>query len=191
MESSWTWGWAIRNIIAELLMPPTIWIILGLLFLIFLRNKRKIQSLMIGFMFALIWITSTEFFSQNLYQFTDLWMHWPKPFDFASLNTPQNKEDLGQSFNQDKINKRTNQAQNNSQLNEVFDNRKINKINKPEITPQLNLNNMAFDPQGIVILGGGVRSGAIELPQYQNQDVSKEQKKQTIALRSKLLKESK
>jgi hypothetical protein len=43
MESSWTWGWAIRNVIAELLMPPTFWIVLGLIFLIFLRNKRRIQ----------------------------------------------------------------------------------------------------------------------------------------------------
>ena len=34
--------------------------------------------------------------------------------------------------------------------------------------------NQGLSPQAIVILGGGVRRGALDLPQYQNQDVSKE-----------------
>jgi len=138
MESTWNFVWAARNILAGLLIPPSLWIVLGLIFLIALRRHKKIQTTLIGFMFIMIWVTSTTVFSQNLYQHTYRWMKWPKPLDVAHIPAFRN-ETLHQK----------NSTQFDSQDSQV-------------------------KPQAIVILGGGVRNGAIELPQYLYQDVSKE-----------------
>ena len=110
MQPTWTYSWLIRNIVAELMMPPAIWMVLIVL--------------------AMIWITSTTAFSQWFYQANDLWMHWPAPFDLTKLQEDQ-------------------------------------KMTQSKNLPQA--------PKAIVILGGGVRAGAIDVPNYQNQDVSKEE----------------
>jgi uncharacterized SAM-binding protein YcdF (DUF218 family) len=166
MESSWTWGWALRNIIAELLMPPTIWIVLGLFFLIFLRKRRKMQSIMIGLMFAFIWITSTTVFSQNFYQFADQWMHWPKPLDLVSLISEKTKKEGSKEMNE---------HQSTSQLeNKANPTLKNQEKTEPTQTKDKSLNKNNLEPKAIVILGSGIRNGATELPQYEFQDVSKE-----------------
>ena len=131
MHETWTYSWAIRNIIAELLTPPGIWILLALFAGIFFRKSSKIKTTLIGLSFAMIWITSTNAFSQWLYQVSDHWMHWPEPLPFSELL--KQKESL-----------------NNTQS---------------DIQPK---------NQAIVILGGGIRAGAKEIPEYQNQDVSSE-----------------
>ena len=131
MENTWTWSWAIRNIVAELLMPPGIWILLALFAWIFFRKSRKIKTTLIGLSFAMIWITSTNVFSQWFFQVSDHWMHWSEPLEF----TERVKQE---------------QSLNNTQS-------EIQEKN-----------------QAIVILGGGIRAGAKEIPEYQNQDVSSE-----------------
>jgi len=131
MHETWTYSWAIRNIIAELLMPPSIWILLALFAWIFFRKSSKIKTTLIGLSFAMIWITSTTAFSQWFFQLSDHWMHWPAPFPFTELA----------------------------------------KQEEPLKNPQ---SNMSSNNQAIVILGGGIRAGAKEIPEYQNQDVSPE-----------------
>jgi uncharacterized SAM-binding protein YcdF (DUF218 family) len=153
MESTWTWSWAFRNIVAELLMPPILWISFGLFFLILLRNRRKIQFTLIGFMFVLLSTTSSIFFSQMVCQMTDPWMHWPQPLDLASLKThPSHSISLEEHSSLPT-------SQHNAQALQQ-------SIVKPE--------NQGLNPQAIVILGGGVRRGALDLMQYQKQDVTNE-----------------
>jgi uncharacterized SAM-binding protein YcdF (DUF218 family) len=123
----WTWIWAIRNIVAELLMPPGIWVVLGLLFLFLMRAKPKLQKIGIALCFGMVWLTSTTLFANILVSVTDPWMYWPKPIDFNRLSKVESK---------------------------VQDSRGL--------------------PQAIVILGGGVRHGAIDRGGYKNQDLSKE-----------------
>jgi len=136
-----------------MLMPPMIWILLGIFFLIFLRNKRIIQTILLGLTLLMIGISSSVFFSQNVYQMTDRWMHWPQPLDLASLKLhPSHPISLEEHSS----------LPTSQQTSKVFQ----QSIVKPE--------NQALSPQAIVILGGGVRRGAIDIPQYQNQDVSKE-----------------
>jgi uncharacterized SAM-binding protein YcdF (DUF218 family) len=130
MHETWTYSWAIRNIIAELLMPPGIWILLALFVWIFFRKSSKIKTTLIGFSFAMIWITSTTAFSQWFYRVSDYWMHWPQPIELLEL---------------------------------VKQEEFLNKI-------QVNIE----QKKAIVILGGGIRAGAKEIPEYQNQDVSSE-----------------
>lgn len=153
MESTWTWSWAFRNIVAELLMPPMLWISFGLFFLIFLRNRRKIQFTLVGFMFLLLGLTSSTFFSQMVYQMTDRWMAWPKPLDLASLKIHPSHSIL---------------------LEEHLSLPKSQQIPQALQQSVVKAENQALSPQAIVILGGGVRRGALDLPQYQNQDVSLE-----------------
>jgi hypothetical protein len=85
MNETWTYSWAIRNVIAELLMPPSIWILLALFAWIFFRKQSKIKTTLIGLSFVMIWITSTIAFSQWFFQVSDHWMHWPAPLPFTEL----------------------------------------------------------------------------------------------------------
>ena len=127
MHETWTYSWAIRNIIAELLMPPSIWIALALFALIFFRKPSKLKTTLIGVSVVMIWMTSTTAFSQWFYKVSDHWMHWTQPINLTELA----KQEKSQSaFKQ--------------------------------------------NHQAIVILGGGIRAGAKEIPEYQNQDVSSE-----------------
>lgn len=135
--NTWTWSWAIRNLVAELIMPPGIWIAIGLAALILFRKRRRIQAISVGLCFAMIWLTSTTFFAHFLVRATDAWMHWPTPVDIRSLPKA--------SINRD--------------------------INKQQSTEKLG---SAQGPQVIVILGGGRRKAALDNPEYQFQDVSKE-----------------
>jgi len=125
MHETWTYSWAIRNIIAELLMPPSIWIALALFALIFFRKPSKLKTTLIGFSVLMIWVTSTTAFSQWFYQVSDHWMHWPAPLQFTELS----------------------------------------KLEEPQ-------SNIQQKNKAIVILGGGIRAGAKEIPENQNQDVS-------------------
>jgi uncharacterized SAM-binding protein YcdF (DUF218 family) len=131
MHETWTYAWAIRNIIAELLMPPGIWIVLAGCAILFFRKMPKLKNSVIIFSLAMIWVTSTTAFSQWFYQVSDHWMHWPAPLQLTELTKQE-------------------QSINNAQAN---------------IEPK---------NQAIVILGGGIRAGAKEIPEYQNQDVSPE-----------------
>ncbi len=127
MTETWTASWAIRNIIAELLMPPGIWIMLGLGGLIFFRHKQRLKNLTLGIALVMIWVTSTSVFSHWLVNITEPFMQWPKPLNFQTLCQSKGCEEW-----------------------------------------------VKGKKSAIVILGGGVRRGAMDTPQYLNQDVTPE-----------------
>jgi len=128
--TTWSFTWALRNLIAELLMPPGIWIVLIALVFIFLNKYKKSQKAVVLLAVAMIWVTSTNFAAIQLTNIADHFMHWPKPLDFRDIKS-------------------------------VIVIRNINSIHESDNKAQV-----------IVILGGGRRKGAIDVPQYQNQDVS-------------------
>jgi len=124
MHETWSYSWAIRNIIAELLMPPGIWILMaGIAFIVF-QHRKKLKTIALVLPLLMLWITSTTVFSQQFAKLADNYLHWPAPVQLEDI-----KSALQQS-NQESI--------------------------------------------AIVILGGGVRRGALDNGKYQNQDVSKE-----------------
>ena len=124
MHETWSYSWVIRNIIAELLMPPGIWILMAGIVLIAFQYRKKLQTIALFLPLVMIWITSTTVFSQQFARLADNYLHWPAPVQL---------EDIKSALQQSK---------------------------QEAIT--------------IVILGGGVRRGALDNGQYQNQDVSKE-----------------
>jgi uncharacterized SAM-binding protein YcdF (DUF218 family) len=115
---TWTVIWAFRNLAAELLMPPSIWILLIALSTICFNQYKKFQKWLIILATIMIWITSTNYFAVQLTNMAGQFMHWPKPLDLSTINKQEKKA------------------------------------------------------QAIVILGGGRRKGAKEVPEYQSQDVS-------------------
>lgn len=139
---TWTYEWAVRNLLAQLLMPPGIW--LGLMLLaLFLFNKRELlQKALIVLSVLMIWLTSTNYFAVQLTHAVSSIITWTAPLDLKDLEkkliaNQSAKHSIKQSSNQ---NDQTNSSNRGSE-------------------------------QAIVILGGGRRGGAIEYPQYQNQDI--------------------
>jgi hypothetical protein len=124
MHETWSYSWAIRNFVAELLMPPGIWILMGGIVLIAFQHRKKLQTTVLFLPLIMLWITSTTVFSQQFVKFADHFLHWPAPVNLEDI-----KSALQQS-NQESI--------------------------------------------AIVILGSGVRRGALDNAHYQDQDVSKE-----------------
>ena len=124
MHETWSYSWAVKNIIAELLMPPGLWILMaGIAFIVF-QHRKKLQTIALFFPLFMLWITSTTVFSQQFTKFADNYLHWPPAVQLEDV------ESALQQSNQESI--------------------------------------------AIVILGGGVRRGALDNGQYQNQDVTKE-----------------
>lgn len=120
--NTWTWTWAIRKLVSELLMPPGIWVFIGIAAIFLMKRHKTFQKRVIFSCLLMIWITGTTAFANLLIQITDPIVNWPKPLI----------------------------------------------INNIDQIKQLN------PPQAIVILGGGKRRGAVELPEYGFNDVSKE-----------------
>lgn len=117
MTNHWTWDWVIRNLVAELLMPPGLWVLLILLAVFLLRRRVRWQALIIVLSALMIWVSSTKAFYWQLLKVSDGFMHWPAPYTTGSPVDPK---------------------------------------------------------AAIVILGGGRTKGALEYPQYGNQDLAKE-----------------
>lgn len=128
---TWMDAWAIRNLLAELLMPPGIWVALALLALFLLRKHRKSQKSIVVFSLIMAWVSSTLFFSIWLTKITNPVMHWPPPLHLSQLQ----------------------------------------KTLKLTHSDQVKIED---SPKAIVILSGGRRKGALDAPEYANQDISKE-----------------
>ncbi len=81
---TWSYSWAIRNLIAEFLMPPGIWLLIILVAIICIR-RICLKNTLIVFALIGIWISSTNFFAIQLVQWTDPWMSWAKPPNWVEL----------------------------------------------------------------------------------------------------------
>jgi uncharacterized SAM-binding protein YcdF (DUF218 family) len=82
---TWTLDWAIRNFIAELLMPPGIWILMSLGALFFLRHRQILQRTLLVFALMMIWVSSTPAFAAWFTHQMDAFLHWPKPVQISGL----------------------------------------------------------------------------------------------------------
>lgn len=135
---TWTYEWAVRNLLAQLLMPPGIWLLLIMLALFLLKKRELLQKFVSVLSVLMIWLTSTNYFAIQLTHALGSNISWSTPLDLIYLENKHITNQISkQSSNQ---NDETNSSSSGSE-------------------------------QSIVILGGGRRGGAIEYPQYQNQDI--------------------
>jgi uncharacterized SAM-binding protein YcdF (DUF218 family) len=127
---TWTYEWAMRNLIAQLLMPPGIWLWLIVLPLFLLKKRELLQKSLIIFSVLMSWCTSTNYLAVQLTNTLDSIITWSSPLDLKVL---EDRHDL-------KLSEGTSTARKEAE-------------------------------QAIVILGGGRRSGTVEYPQYQYQNI--------------------
>jgi len=139
---TWTYEWAVRNLLAQLLMPPGIWLLLIMLALFLLKKREFLQKFVSVLSVLMIWLTSTNYFAVQLTHIVGNIITWTAPLDLKDL---ENKHNANQSAKQST-------KQSSNQNDET-----ISLNPGPELA--------------IVILGSGRRGGAIEYPQYQNQDI--------------------
>ena len=124
---TWSIGWALRNLLSELLTPPGIWIVWVLLMLFLIKKHELIKKALITIGLLMIWVTSTNYFAVQFTNFAGHWLTWPAPLTEANILLQLNK--TGTTLN--------------------------------------------YQPQAIIVLGGGRRKGALEAPiDYHQQDLS-------------------
>jgi uncharacterized SAM-binding protein YcdF (DUF218 family) len=87
---TWTYEWAVRNLLAQLLMPPGIWLWL-ILFPLFLLKKREfLQKSLIVFSVLMIWLTSTNYLAVQLTNALGSIITWSAPLDLKVLEIKRN-----------------------------------------------------------------------------------------------------
>jgi uncharacterized SAM-binding protein YcdF (DUF218 family) len=160
---TWSYAWAVRNFIAELIMPPGIWVIWVFFMLFLLKKHELIKKTLIVFGLAMIWVTCTNYFAYQFTQFADHILVWPQ-----TLILDEEKFNPSKPSNTHK-----------SRTNSAYTQEQIYRDAKTQL-PNTKLDSgkdekYLFEQQGthaIVILGGGRQKGAKDLPEYQYQNTS-------------------
>ncbi len=125
---TWSYSWAIRNLIAEFLMPPGI-ILIVILMTLFIIKRSWLRNTLIVACVMSIWFTSTNYFAIQVTKIAGYVLEWPQPLSIKNLSA-----------------------------------------STQHATPN---NKSAKNPSSaIIVLGSGRRKGAVEVPEYHNQDVS-------------------
>lgn len=81
---TWSVTWAIRNLIAEFLIPPGLWLLFILITLLWVKRvwlKKWLDHLCFDRDMA----NSYQFFAVTLVQVSDRWMQWPQPSPWTAL----------------------------------------------------------------------------------------------------------
>jgi uncharacterized SAM-binding protein YcdF (DUF218 family) len=87
---TWSITWALRNLLAELLMPPGIWVVLISLTFFFIKNKLTKNLLLVSSL-LMVWIGSTNYFANQVTNFAGYVLDWPKPLSFNQVNNKDQK----------------------------------------------------------------------------------------------------
>ena len=74
---TWSYTWAVRNLLAELIMPPGIWLMWVLLILFLYKKNELIKKALITVGLLMIWVTSTNYFAVQFTNLAGHWMNWP------------------------------------------------------------------------------------------------------------------
>ncbi len=150
---TWSYAWAVRNLIAELIMPPSIWLWLILLPLFLLKKWDLLQKSLIVVGVLMIWLTSTNYFANQFTQVAGYLLEWPKPLKLEEVVSTDLNPKLA------KVSSITN-------ANQLKSNHSTSITN----TQGLISREVSNEPStyAIVILGGGRQKGALDFPDYQN-----------------------
>jgi uncharacterized SAM-binding protein YcdF (DUF218 family) len=84
---TWSYVWAVRNLIAELIMPPGIWVMWVLLMLFLFKKHELIKKTLIIFGLAMIWLTSTNYFANQFTQIAGYLLEWPEPLILEEMHS--------------------------------------------------------------------------------------------------------
>jgi uncharacterized SAM-binding protein YcdF (DUF218 family) len=154
---TWTYEWAVRNLLAQLLMPPGIWLWLILLPIFLLKKRELLQKSLIVIGVVMIWLTSTNYFANQFTQVAGYFLEWPEPLkleEVASTDLNPKLAKVSSIINADQL--------------------KSNHSRSLTYTQGLISREVSNEPSthAIVILGGGRQKGALDLPDYQYHNLS-------------------
>lgn len=154
---TWSYAWAVRNLIAELIMPPSIWLWLILLSLFLLKKRELLQKTLIVFSVVMIWFTSTNYFANQFTQVAGYFLEWPEPLKLEGVASKH-------------INLKLAKASSTTNADQL----KSNHSGTLTYTQELRSKEVSNEPSthAIVILGGGRQKGTLDLPDYQYQNLS-------------------
>jgi uncharacterized SAM-binding protein YcdF (DUF218 family) len=182
---TWTISWAIRNLLSELLTPPSIWIVCVLLMLFLIKKNGPIKKILIVFGLTMVWFSCTSYFANQLMQTAGYFLEWPQPLKLdggrikghikSQINEPiknqTKQENEGNSYGKSK-DSNSNQTKVLSPLD--GHQLKSEQLNAREYTQGIALKQFSNEvaTYAIVILGGGRQKAAQDLPEYQYQNLS-------------------
>ncbi len=154
---TWSYSWAVRNLIAELIMPPGIGVLWVLLILFLFKKHELIKKSLIVFSLTMIWLTSTNYFANQFTQMAGYFLEWPQPLKLEKGKIKDLKE------NHPKVSSPTDVHQIKSKY-----------LDAPSYTQNLRSKGVSNEASthAIVILGGGREKGTLDLPEYQYQNLS-------------------
>ncbi len=154
---TWSYAWAVRNLIAELIMPPSIWLWLILLPLFLLKKRELLQKTLIVFSVVMIWFTSTNYFANQFTQVAGYFLEWPEPLKLEEVASKD-------------LNPKLAKASSTTNADQLKSNHSTSLTNTQGPISKEVLNEPST--HAIVILGGGRQKGALDLPDYQYQNLS-------------------
>jgi uncharacterized SAM-binding protein YcdF (DUF218 family) len=173
----------LRNLIANLMMPPLLWIFIALVAMLFIKRHLKLQRILVGICLLMIWVTSTTAFANWFVAMSGNWLEYIAPIQISELNVNQSdltKKGLKQNP-QDQLAK--------DELTK--DQSTVDKVDpssgsKKQIGAEENKNNgkssdstlevkSLTSPLAIVVLGGGKIKGALDRSDLMMEDLSKEE----------------
>jgi len=167
----------LRNLIANLMMPPLLWIFIAVIALIFIRRQVRLQRILVGICLMMIWVTSTTVFANWFVAISGNWMNYVAPIQISDLKVSEGqviKKGLKQNY-QDYSTK--------DQLS--VDKGDLSSANRKQAETEENKNNAkdslntqeektVTSPSAIVVLGGGKLKGVLDRSDLMMEDLSKE-----------------
>ena len=90
----WSIGWAVRNLLSELLTPPGILIVWMLLMLFLIKKHELIKKVLITAGLVMIWITSTNYFAVQFTNLAGHWLSWPAPLTEENILSELKKSEV-------------------------------------------------------------------------------------------------
>ena len=177
----------LRNLIANLMMPPLLWIFIAVVALLFIRRKLRLQRILVGICLLMIWVTSTTAFANWFVAMSGNWLDYGAPIHLSELNVGQSdltKKGLKQNpqgqLAQGQV---TKDQLTKDQL--TVDKGDPSSGSKKQIGAEENKNNgnssdrtqeakVLTSPSAIVVLGGGKIKGALDRSDLMMEDLSKD-----------------
>ena len=176
-----TFDFLVRNLIANVMMPPLLWIFIAGIALLFIRRKLRMQRILVGICLLMIWVTSTNAFANWFVEISGNWLDYIAPIQISELKVVQS--DLKK-----KVLKQNHQGQlTKDQLivDKVDPSSGSKKQIGAEMVAEQNTNNRQSSdsthevkpltsPLAIVVLGGGKIKGALDRNDLMMEDLSKD-----------------
>jgi uncharacterized SAM-binding protein YcdF (DUF218 family) len=173
----------LRNLIANLMMPPLLWIFTAGVTLLLIKRQLRLQRILVGICLLMIWVTSTTAFANWFVAISGNWLDYIAPIQISDLKVSQ-----GQLANRGLKQNHQDQFSKGQLAQDQLSENKGNPLlaNEKQTSLEQSKNNgksiestrevkTLNSPSAIVVLGGGKLKGVLERSDLMLEDLSKEE----------------